>query len=149
MKKKTSKTSKTSKVQGHEVESELEHKLVTCLLQANFPAFKTQHIFHPTRKWRFDIAWPNIKIAIEIQGFGPAHNSMQGMRNDCEKHNAAIELGWKLLYFMSPDLTPSTLPTTLTSIGNLHGIKLQHTIGKPEDLNPIETLRRAINQKRS
>lgn len=154
MKKRTSKKTlsktryKTTKVQEHEVESELEHKLVTTLLSSNFPSFKTQFIFHPTRKWRFDVAWPNKKVAIEIQGFGPTHNSMQGMYNDCEKHNAAIELGWKLLYFMSPHLTTDSLTQTLTCIGSLLNVKLHHPIGKPKDLDPIETLRRAINQER-
>jgi len=58
--------------------------------------------FHPTRKWRFDCAWPDRLLAVEVDGgtglYG-RHNRPQGYENDCEKLNEAIALGWKVLRF--------------------------------------------------
>ena len=62
-------------------------------------------IFHPTRKWRFDFAIPEYKIAIEIDGgvwnYG-RHNRAQGYLADMKKFNAAASLGWIVLKF-TPD----------------------------------------------
>lgn len=59
-----------------------------------------EHRFHPTRKWRFDIAWPDKRRAVEIQGgiwIGGRHNRPQGMENDAEKLNEAQAMGWFVL----------------------------------------------------
>jgi hypothetical protein len=60
-----------------------------------------EYRFHTTRKWRFDIAWPQSKIAIEVQGgiwSQGAHSRGAGQRRDMEKHNAATSLGWRVFY---------------------------------------------------
>lgn len=69
----------------------------------------TEHIFHPQRKWRLDIAIPALKIGIEYQGglfMGRrgGHATVSGMRNDWAKLNAAQLLGWMVLLF-GPDET--------------------------------------------
>lgn len=56
--------------------------------------------FHKTRKWRFDFAWPDLKIAVEIDGgqfkkFGGRH----ARDSDREKLNEAVLLGWSVLRF--------------------------------------------------
>lgn len=66
-----------------------------------------QHKFHPTRKWRWDFAWPEWKLAVEIQGgswVGGGHNTALGQANDYEKHNEAVRLGWRTLFFNTPML---------------------------------------------
>ncbi len=53
--------------------------------------------FHPTRRWRFDYAWPDKKIAIEIHGAthrGGRHVTGKGFAADREKMNEAQLLGW-------------------------------------------------------
>lgn len=35
---------------------------------AQLPSPELEHKFHPTRKWRFDGAWPDQKIAFEVEG---------------------------------------------------------------------------------
>lgn len=59
-----------------------------------------EYRFHPKRKWRFDIAMPEKKIAIEIDGghykFGGGRHSTE---SDYEKINEAQILGWKVLRF--------------------------------------------------
>lgn len=61
-----------------------------------------EHRFHSERKWRFDFAWPDQKVALEIEGWG-RHQTFDGYRKDCEKYNAATLLGWRVLRVMAAD----------------------------------------------
>ncbi len=61
-----------------------------------------EYLFHDERRWRFDFAWPSIKLAVEIDGRG-RHQTVAGVRGDCEKHNEAIRLGWRVLRFPATD----------------------------------------------
>lgn len=73
------------------------------------PAPVTEHRFHPERKWRFDYAWPDAKVALEVEGgvwTGGRHTSSAGFLKDIEKYNAAARLGWRVLR-----CTPKTLLT--------------------------------------
>lgn len=56
--------------------------------------------FGKPRKWRFDYAIPEHKIAIEIEGghwSGGRHNTGAGFVKDMEKYNAAAMLGWRVI----------------------------------------------------
>jgi len=56
--------------------------------------------FAPPRKWRFDWAWPEWKLAVEIEGGAwvrGRHNRGKGFIGDLEKYNAATILGWAVL----------------------------------------------------
>lgn len=56
-----------------------------------------EHPFMPPRKWSFDIAYVDQKLAVEING---RHHLKHGQhRKDCEKINAAIAAGWKVLQY--------------------------------------------------
>lgn len=66
-----------------------------------------EYRFLTTRRWRFDFAWPTLRIAVEIEGRG-RHQTVVGFRNDCEKYNAALRLGWRVLRFPAMDYKPST-----------------------------------------
>lgn len=68
----------------------------------HIPAPVREYRFHPERRWRFDAAWPSIKLAVEIDGRG-RHQTVVGARNDCEKANEAIRLGWRVLRFPAVD----------------------------------------------
>jgi very-short-patch-repair endonuclease len=61
-----------------------------------------EYVFHPTRKWRFDYAFVEQKIAIEIEGLSRRanrHTTFTGFREDCAKYNAAAKLGWRVLRY--------------------------------------------------
>ena len=61
--------------------------------------------FHPDRKWRFDYALPDLKIAIEVDGgvfTGGRHSGGVGQVKDMEKCNHAASLGW-LVFHIIPD----------------------------------------------
>lgn len=65
-------------------------------------SFTTEFKFHPLRKWRFDIALIDRKIAIEYEGTNSAksrHTTLTGYAKDCEKYNQAQILGWKVMRY--------------------------------------------------
>lgn len=55
--------------------------------------------FHPVRRWRFDYAIPDHKIAIEVEGgvwTCGRHTRPKGFLGDMEKYNTATLLGWRV-----------------------------------------------------
>jgi very-short-patch-repair endonuclease len=71
-------------------------------LGVGLPAPITEYKFHPVRRWRFDFAFPDRKIAVEIEGgvfTQGRHTRGKGFSGDMEKYNAAVLLGWKLLRY--------------------------------------------------
>jgi hypothetical protein len=59
-----------------------------------------EHKFHPERRWRFDLAFPSQMVAFEREGgvyTGGRHTRGRGYEADCEKYNAAVIAGWKLI----------------------------------------------------
>ena len=76
-----------------------EIKLILQLMKIDFIA---EHRFHETRQWRFDIAIPSLKIAIEYEGImsrKSRHTTVTGYTKDCEKYNAATIAGWRVLRY--------------------------------------------------
>lgn len=66
----------------------------------NLPYPQPEFSFHPRRRWRFDYAWIEPKVALEIEGgvwTQGRHNRSKGFIGDLEKYNAAVILGWKVL----------------------------------------------------
>ena len=64
-----------------------------------------EFVFHPTRKWRFDVAIHKPRIALEYQGIfihgggKGGHQTISGMQRDMEKINESQLLGWMILLF--------------------------------------------------
>lgn len=76
--------------------------------------------FHPVRKWRFDYAIPEHKIALEVEGgvwTGGRHTSPKGFLGDIEKYNTATLLGWRVFRTTPDELyTGATLKLLKTAI---------------------------------
>ena len=69
-----------------------------------------EYRFHPTRKWRFDYAIPEHKIALEVEGgvwTRGRHTSPKGFLNDIEKYNTATLMGWRVFRTTPDDLYKS------------------------------------------
>lgn len=82
--------------------SDLERAFLFHLRAARLPAPVREHRFHPSRRWRFDCAWPELKLAVELEGgtwIHGRHNRGRGFEADCEKYNAAALAGWRVLRF--------------------------------------------------
>lgn len=74
--------------------------LCLCDLVRSIPAPVREHRFHPTRKWRFDYAWPEEKLALEVEGgafVGGRHTRGAGYVKDLEKYSEALCMGWVVL----------------------------------------------------
>jgi hypothetical protein len=69
--------------------------------------------FDDDREWRLDLAWPDAKVAIEINGgiasYQPSHMSAKRVQQSMEKGNAAICAGWRILYCEPCDLAATLL----------------------------------------
>ena len=80
------------------------------MLFRNIPAPELEFKFHPTRRWRFDYAWPDQKVAVEVEGgvwIGGRHTSGSGFVKDMEKYNFATAMGWKIFRFTPQQLRNS------------------------------------------
>ena len=53
--------------------------------------------FHPTRLWRIDFAWPERKLAVEIES--SVHRIKGRFAGDIPKYNALSLCGWTLLRY--------------------------------------------------
>lgn len=82
--------------------SVLVETLKVMLRADGLPAPVEELVFAPPRKWAFDLAYPDRKLAIECEGgthSGGRHVRGKGYENDCEKYNEAQLLGWTVLRF--------------------------------------------------
>jgi very-short-patch-repair endonuclease len=84
--------------------SALEEKLSLHIRLHKLPEPVREHRFHSKRRWKFDFAWPELKLAAEVEGgtwTGGRHTRGGGFEKDCEKYNSATALGWKVYRFTS------------------------------------------------
>jgi len=66
-----------------------------------------EYRFHETRKWRFDLAWPDYKLALEVQGgifTRGRHVRGAAVLKEWEKLNTAAAMGWRVMYCQPQDL---------------------------------------------
>lgn len=59
-----------------------------------------EYRFHPVRRWRIDWAFPDRKLAVEVEGgvfIRGRHSRGAGMVKDMAKYGELAILGWRLL----------------------------------------------------
>jgi very-short-patch-repair endonuclease len=74
-------------------------------LADKLPPFEQEYRFHPSRKFRLDLAFVPQKVGIEIEGalwVSGAHSRPLGILRDMEKANLLVLSGWRVLRF-TPD----------------------------------------------
>jgi hypothetical protein len=76
---------------------------------AHLPEPEPEFRFSEDRFWAFDYAWPDRKLAVEIEGGISDHRRgrhirAQGFQYDLDKYNTAVLLGWRLLRFSTRDI---------------------------------------------
>ena len=99
--------------------SALENDFLALCRLMHLPEPEREHRFMLTRKFRFDFAWPDLKIAVELDGGMRArtvhkrlgnglmipvrvrgrHVSASGFESDARKRNFAVIAGWRVLHF--------------------------------------------------
>lgn len=75
--------------------------------QNGIPLPIEEYVFHPGRKWPFDFAWVQQKLALEVEGgvfTRRAHGSITGILRDIEKYNQAAVDGWRVLRVIPDDV---------------------------------------------
>jgi very-short-patch-repair endonuclease len=88
------------------------------LLGMRLPIPEAEFRFHPTRKFRFDFAWPEFRLGLEIDGgiwTGGRHVRPKGFLRDQEKTNLAAVEGWAVLRVTPQDFQTGAVYTTLKS----------------------------------
>lgn len=80
---------------------DLNQTIALALFKANgLPEPVPELRFAPPRRWRFDYAWEEKKLALEVEGgvwTKGRHNRPTGFLKDIEKYNTATILGWRVL----------------------------------------------------
>ena len=74
--------------------------LVAQIAACQLPEPETEVRVVPHRRFRFDFAWPALKIALEVDGAtwtGGRHTRGAGVARDCEKVCEAAIAGWTVL----------------------------------------------------
>lgn len=79
--------------------SDLEITFKQQLRDLIIDGFQEEFYFAKPRRFRFDFANPELKIAIELEGGTwskgkSRHTTGKGFRDDCRKYNIAGSLGW-------------------------------------------------------
>ena len=112
-----------------DLEAEFDHGLRV----RGIPTPVKEHVFHPTRKWKLDRAWPAHKVAVEIHGgiwVGGRHTRGQGFMKDREKMNEARLHGWTIIEVVDKhlripkDATPDTEALAFDWLVRALGVKL-------------------------
>jgi very-short-patch-repair endonuclease len=89
-------------------DSDLETYVWQVLIDAGLPAAARQHrVVVGGQPYKIDLAYPDLRIAIEADGFDP-HRSRTAFDSDRERQNDLIGAGWSVLRFTSRS-TPSTI----------------------------------------
>ena len=83
-------------------QSDLEQAMAFAIKASALPEPTAEYPFAQSlgRKWRFDFAYPEAKVALEVEGgtwVGGAHNRGQHMASDIEKYNMAALMGWLVI----------------------------------------------------
>ena len=95
----------------------LEQIALAIIKDLKLPLPITEHQFDDKRKWRFDLAWPDRKIAVEIEGgHGGRHQRFYGYANDCEKYNQATILGWRVYRFTGEQIKSGYFDSVLKDL---------------------------------
>lgn len=93
-----------------------------------------EYAFLPPRRWRFDYAWPDARVAVELEGgvyTNGRHVRPDGFTGDCVKYNHAALNGWRVLRFTGQLLSED--PATCIS----QVAQLLQAVPEPDDDLPF------------
>jgi hypothetical protein len=90
---------------------------VPLICQAHFlPSPWPEYKFAKPRKWAFDFAWPELMVALEVQGglwTEGRHSRGAALLKEHEKLNAAACLGWRILFTTPEQVASGEIADTL------------------------------------
>lgn len=93
-------------------EPDWEELLLAQMLHAGLPTPQREFKFALPRRWRFDFAYPELLIGLEVEGGiyrgKSRHTTGSGYADDCIKYNEAAILGWTVMRFTSTPIRART-----------------------------------------
>jgi very-short-patch-repair endonuclease len=101
--------------------SSLEARFAWQLTIAGLPTPEVEYRFAHPRRWRFDFAWPDRKVAAEVEGgvwSQGRHTRGAGYSKDCEKYNSAMARGWQVYRFTAEMIDDGSALDTITKALN-------------------------------
>lgn len=142
---------------------QLEQKLRDALVEqrdipkwVNYPLGSNFRFNQPTNGMQFDLAWPEFKVAVEINGgqwsdAKMGHNSGKGVERDARKINDAQLLGWILIILVTDHIDKQMLQYAVPTVRRALALRgaplidydkeLQNDFGKQLDWEEVnETL---------
>lgn len=93
-----------ARAQRQAARRKVEDRLLLQIKAWRLPTPAREVRFHPTRRWRFDLAWEEFRLAVEVDGItyrqdaAGRHQQARGFENDRAKDLAARELGWDVMH---------------------------------------------------
>ena len=87
------------------------------MLGDDLPVPEVEHKFDLRRRWKFDFAWPDVRVALEIEGghWIGGHGG-QRFEMDLEKYNSATAEGWRVIR-VTPRQIGLTMLDVLATVG--------------------------------
>ena len=110
--------------------SGLEDLLALHIRQTGLPIPVRELVAVPGRRFRWDFAWPDHRLLVEVQGgtwAKGAHSTGKGIQRDIEKLNIATLHDWHIFQFTGDDIRKGIAMVTLQKWFNTH-----HATEKPE-----------------
>lgn len=80
--------------------SRLEEAMDRQIFDKGLPDPDREVRFSDDRKWRFDFAWPEMMVALEVEGGvynQGRHTRPKGFEEDCVKYSMAAIKGWTVI----------------------------------------------------
>lgn len=96
--------------------SDLADTLLLHIRAHRLPLPVREYVALAPRKFRCDLAWPDLKLCVEVDGGemmhvhggGGRHNRAQGMASDAEKQNLLTLAGWRCYRFVGAQVKDGT-----------------------------------------
>jgi len=111
--------SRLEQLMDEEEASQGEATLFFHLKHSALPPFVTEFEFalEQGRKWRFDVAWPGLMVAAEVDGVmwgvQGRHQRPDHLEDQNDKQNAATSLGWRVYRFTTAQVLSGKALETL------------------------------------
>lgn len=103
--------------------SSLEARLAWQITAAGLPIPDIEYRGIPGRQFRFDFAWPDKLLAVEVEGgiwIRGRHVTGTGYSRDVEKYNLAVMAGWRVLRFTVEMIDSGEALKMITEAINAH-----------------------------
>jgi very-short-patch-repair endonuclease len=126
--------------------SPLVRRLLADMREANLPEPTKEYQFDPTRRWRADLAYPELHLLIEVEGgrwTRGRHTRGGGFANDIEKYNKAASLGFTVLRFTDLDIKGGYVVKRRQSKGVVY--KVRERV-EPRAVSVIEAARERLER---